>query len=53
MEKMEEIIPGSIIVTGASGGMGKAAVKALAAKGRSVVMACRNLQKGEDLLFNI
>ena len=44
---MEEIIPGSIIVTGASGSMGKAAVKALAAKGRSVIMACRNLQKGE------
>ena len=43
---MEEIIPGSIIVTGASGSMGKAAVKALAAKGRSVIMACRNLQKG-------
>ena len=44
---MEEIIPGSIIVTGASGSMGKAAVKALALKGRSVTMACRNLQKGE------
>ena len=44
---MEEIIPGSIIVTGASGSMGKAAVKALAAKGRSVIMACRNLEKGE------
>ena len=49
MEKMEEIIPGSIIVTGASGGMGKAAVKALAAEDRSVVMACRNLQKGEEV----
>ena len=44
---MEEIIPGSIIVTGASGSMGKAAVKALALKGRSVIMACRNLRKGE------
>ena len=44
---MEKIIPGSIIVTGASGSMGKAAVKALAAKGRSVIMACRNLEKGQ------
>lgn len=44
---MEEVIPGSIIVTGASGSMGKAAVEALAAKGRSVIMACRNLEKGE------
>ena len=44
---MEEIIPGSIIVTGASGSMGKAAVEALARKGRSVTMACRNLEKGE------
>ena len=44
---MEEIIPGSIIVTGASGSMGKAAVEALARKGRCVTMACRNLEKGE------
>lgn len=44
---MEEIIPGSIIVTGASGSMGKAAVKALAAGGHSVIMACRNLDKGQ------
>lgn len=36
-----------IIVTGASGSMGKAAVEALAAKGRGVIMACRNLEKGQ------
>lgn len=34
------------IVTGASGAMGEAAVRALARDGRSVVMACRNLEKG-------
>ena len=34
------------IVTGASGAMGEAAVRALAREGRSVVMACRNLEKG-------
>ena len=44
---MEEIIPGSIIVTGASGSMGKAASMALAAKGHPIIMACRNLEKGE------
>lgn len=37
----------STIVTGASGSMGAAAVKALAAEGRPVIMACRNLEKGE------
>ena len=30
--------------------MGKAAVEALARKGRSVTMACRNLEKGEAAL---
>ena len=35
------------IVTGASGAMGEAAVRALAREGRSVVMACRNLEKAE------
>ncbi len=34
-----------IIVTGASGAMGAAAVRALAGQGHSVVMACRNLEK--------
>ena len=34
-----------IIVTGASGAMGEAAVRALAREGRSVVMACRNPEK--------
>ncbi len=45
---------GRIIITGASGGMGSAATRALTAKGIPVVMACRNLSKArkvrEDIL---
>ncbi|MBR5035517.1 MAG: SDR family NAD(P)-dependent oxidoreductase [Bacteroidales bacterium] len=37
----------TVIVTGATGGMGFAAVDALAAKGCSVIMACRNRAKAE------
>ena len=36
-----------VIVTGASGAMGSEAVKALVRAGRPVLMACRNLEKGE------
>ena len=36
-----------IIVTGASGAMGSEAVKALVRAGHPVLMACRNLEKGE------
>ena len=36
---------GRIIVTGATGSMGAAAVEALAAQGQSVLMACRNCDK--------
>ena len=36
---------GRIIVTGATGSMGAAAVEYLAAEGRPVLMACRNLAK--------
>jgi len=39
----------AVLVTGASGSMGAAAVKALAAEGKIVVMACRNLEKGEKV----
>ena len=40
---------GSVIVTGATGGMGSVAVRSLAAQGRPVIMACRNLQKAAVL----
>ena len=43
MEKVQ------IIVTGATGGMGSEAVRALAKQGHSVIMACRNLEKGEAI----
>lgn len=44
---------GSIIVTGATGGMGSVAVRSLAAQGRPVIMACRNLQKAAVLRKDI
>ena len=40
---------GKIIVTGASGAMGSAATRELAARGHSVVMACRNPGKAETV----
>lgn len=42
-----------IIVTGATGSMGSEAVRALAKKGHSVIMACRNLEKGEAVKKSI
>ena len=36
---------GRIIVTGATGSMGTAAVEALAVQGIPVLMACRNIEK--------
>lgn len=36
----------TVLITGASGSMGSAAVEGLAAEGWSVIMACRNLEKG-------
>ena len=44
---------GTIIITGASGAMGSAAVRAMAAEGCSVIMACRNLEKGETVRRDI
>ena len=42
-----------IIVTGATGGMGAAAVEALAKEGFPVLMACRNLKKAETVRAGI
>lgn len=38
---------GIYIVTGATGSMGRVATKSLAQEGHSVIMACRNLEKGK------
>ncbi len=43
MEKIQ------IIITGASGSIGSATVRAMAQRGCSVIMACRNLEKGESV----
>lgn len=37
-----------VIITGANSGLGLASTKALAAKGATVVMACRNMRKAEQ-----
>jgi len=42
-----------IIVTGASGSMGAAAVREMASRGCPVIMACRNLAKGEGIRSKI
>ena len=42
-----------IIITGANSGLGLVSTKALAAKGATVVMACRSLQKGESAKVEI
>lgn len=42
-----------IIVTGATGGMGSAAVEALASQGKGVIMACRNQARAEVVRGNV
>lgn len=44
---------GSIIITGASGSVGREVVKGLAVKGIPVIMACRNLEKGNVVMQEI
>jgi NAD(P)-dependent dehydrogenase (short-subunit alcohol dehydrogenase family) len=43
----------TIIVTGANSGLGLHAVKALAQKNAQVIMACRNIEKGEQAKTNL
>lgn len=43
----------TFLVTGASGSMGSEASKSLAAQGNHVIMACRNLDKGEAIRQSI
>ena len=44
---------GSIIITGASGGMGSAATRALAARGFRIIMACQDLGKASRVRDSI
>lgn len=44
---------GTIIVTGATGSMGTAAVRQLTDKGYSVIMACRNMEKADNVRKDI
>ena len=44
---------GRVIITGATGSIGAAAVEALASQGTPVLMACRNLKKAEALRRDI
>lgn len=43
----------TIVITGASGSMGASATETLASGGWRVIMACRNLQKAENIRNNI
>ncbi len=51
--KLEENNHKTIIVTGASGSIGAETVKSLLKKGFSIIMACRNLEKGEKIRSEI
>ena len=50
---MEEQQHGSIIITGASGGMGSAATEEMARRGYRIIMACRNLEKASQVRSRI
>lgn len=48
LENMDDLSGKVIIVTGGNSGLGFESVKAFAGKGAQVVLASRNIQKGED-----
>jgi NAD(P)-dependent dehydrogenase (short-subunit alcohol dehydrogenase family) len=43
----EDGAPATAVVTGANGGLGREVTRALAARGTTVVMACRSVERGE------
>lgn len=48
LKRMEQYQKSTVVITGASSGVGLYAAKALAQRGWHVVMACRNLPKAEN-----
>ncbi|MBU4349745.1 SDR family NAD(P)-dependent oxidoreductase [bacterium] len=38
-----------VLITGANSGIGKETTRALAKKGATIIMACRNLEKAEPV----
>jgi len=42
-----------VVITGATSGLGKEAARVLAGKNATVIMAVRNVKKGEDVAFDI
>lgn len=52
-ENMPDLLGKTIIVTGGNSGLGYEAVKAFANKGAEVILACRELKKGEAAKKNI
>ena len=53
MEHSKVIPSGPIVITGASGGMGSAATRTLASKGIPIIMACRDIDKAEEIKSKI
>lgn len=47
------MLKGSTIVTGATGSMGQAAVRALVAEGENVIAVCRSREKGEQMVSSV
>lgn len=47
-QDMPDLTGNVVIITGANSGLGLASTKAMAAKGATIVMACRNLGKAEQ-----
>jgi len=52
-EKVPEMTGKQVIITGANSGLGLEVSKVFAAKGANLIMACRNISKGEEALHSI
>jgi NAD(P)-dependent dehydrogenase (short-subunit alcohol dehydrogenase family) len=52
-DQMPDCADKTVLITGANSGLGFEATKAFAAKGATVIMACRSLDRGEDAAADI